>query len=148
MGRYNITCTALGSPAEHDSLGGGGKYYHPCLTRERIKVARWGRRRSKALNKTLQKSPKDYRKGQGSGQIEVKGQTRPFRFGCQLPAAEAAIWAVRCSNLFKYCSYPSLSKVNNEIKVKVKVILRSFEVTGSKTQIYVMRHMFYRLFDT
>ena len=127
--------------------GGGGKIFPPLLNPKRARRRGGGKGGSKTPKKHLWKSPKNSRKGQGSGQIEAKGQTRPFHFGCQLPAAEATIWAVRCSNLFKYWSYLPPSKVYDEIKVKVKVIVRSSEVTGRKTQIYVMRHIFYRLFD-
>ena len=73
-----------------------------------------------------EKSNKILEKVRGQVKFRSKVKLRPFHFGCQQLAAEAAIWAVRCYNLFKYCSYPSQSKVYNEIKVKVKVIVRSF----------------------
>ena len=89
----------------------------------------------KAAFESSQQDASDKNIGQVRGQVKLGSKVKlgPFRFGCQLPAAEAALWAVRCYNVFKYCSYPSTSKIYNEIKVKVKVILRSFKVTLSKT---------------
>ena len=85
IGVFNPRGTGVSSRTQ---VAGGG--ITPCLTRERINVARWGRRRSKALNKTLQKSQKKIL-GKVRGQVKLRSKVKlgPFRFGCQLPAAEA-----------------------------------------------------------
>ena len=49
---YQLTRAALGSPAEHDSLG-GVNITPPSLTRERLIVTRRGRRRWKGLIEKL-----------------------------------------------------------------------------------------------
>ena len=103
-------------------VAGGG--ITPCLTRERINVARWGRRRSKALNKTLLKGLlKNLRKVRGQVKLSSKVKLLPSTSSasCQLSKLQYGQFvAITCSYIADIL--PKVRLRYNEIKVKVKAM--------------------------
>ena len=116
-------------------MSGGGVNFTPLLSRERLNVARRGRRRSKALNKKVPKSQKNFlRKVKGRVKLRSKvkiGYSAPV-VSCRLSKLQYAQFVVITFLNHTVMDLFAPNKVDIEIKVKVKVIVRSFLTISGK----------------